>query len=229
MTNIDAPLRPIRSFVLRQGRITPSQQRALRESWAHYGVEVVEAQPLCWSEIFGRQAARVLEIGFGMGDTLVTLAAHSPEIDFIGIEVHPPGVGACMAKAQAAGLTNLKIFATDALTVLAQIPTASLDKVLLLFPDPWPKKRHHKRRIVQAAFAALIAEKLKPGGIFHLATDWQPYADHMLAVLEACPLLVNVLGKGQFAPEPRDRVTTKFEKRGLKLGHHIWDLLYAKA
>lgn len=220
--------RTIRSYVLRKGRMTPGQQRALESNWVQFGLKAQgDREIFHWPAVFGRQAPVILEIGFGMGDSLIAMAMHSPNENFIGVEVHPPGVGACLAKAQAAGLTNLKVFAQDIFEVLKHTPQASLNKVLLLFPDPWPKKRHHKRRIVQLEFIALIAEKLTPGGMFHAATDWQPYAEHMLAVLETCPQFVNVFGQNQFAPI-NQRLTTKFERRGLKLGHQIFDMIYQR-
>lgn len=228
MTDTVMHPRTIRSYVVRKGRMTPAQQRALQENWQQYGLKASsEGSFFHWPTLFGRQAPVILEIGFGMGDNLVSLAQQAPASDFIGVEVHPPGVGACLAKAQAAALTNLKVFAQDVFEVLQQIPAASLDKVLLFFPDPWPKKRHHKRRIVQPAFVSLIAEKLSVGGVFHAATDWQPYAEHMSMVLEACPQLKNVHGENPLAPASH-RFTTKFEKRGLKLGHEIYDILYQR-
>jgi tRNA (guanine-N7-)-methyltransferase len=170
-----------------------------------------------------------LEIGFGMGDSLIAQAKAHPEIDFIGIEVHPPGIGKVRANAKIYQLTNLKIFAFDAVQVLDWcVPDESIDKILLLFPDPWPKKKHHKRRILQPSFAAKIAQKLKKGGQFHLATDWQDYADQMLAVLDALPNFENYFGKSHFAPSTFERILTKFEKRGQKLGHQIWDLVYTR-
>ncbi|MFI4938544.1 MAG: tRNA (guanosine(46)-N7)-methyltransferase TrmB [Candidatus Berkiellales bacterium] len=219
--------RSIRSFVLRQGRITPAQQRAINDLWPQYGLTLPSSPSwLHWDQIFGRDAPRVLEIGFGMGDPLVAQAKANPEIDFIGVEVHQPGVGHCLATAQKCEVKNLKVFCADAVEVFRHIPPQSLDKVLLLFPDPWPKKKHHKRRLVQPDFVMLIAEKLKSHGLFHLATDWQPYAEHMLTVCEACPLLVNQFGVNHFAPTSLERLQTKFERRGEKLGHVIYDLVF---
>ncbi len=226
MTTLEKPRRAIRSYVLRQGRITPSQKEALSTAWDHYGLEI-NAKIYQWDEVFARKAPRILEIGFGMGDSLFTLAQSHPENDYIGIEVHAPGVGSLLAKAQAHCLTNLKVFASDAVEVLVKsVKDNSLDKVLLLFPDPWPKKKHHKRRIVQSEFVQLVADKLKPNGFFHLATDWQPYADHMLAVLDSCPAFANAFGKGNFAPPGYERSLTKFEQRGQRLGHAICDLVF---
>jgi tRNA (guanine-N7-)-methyltransferase len=229
MTIIEKALRPIRSYVLRQGRITSSQQMALNEWWPNYGLEIAQfPEEIHWQSLFNRDAVRVMEIGFGMGDSLVALAKAHPEMDFIGVEVHQPGVGKCIHQAQGLGLTNLKIFAEDALAVLAKCPANSLDKVLLLFPDPWPKKKHHKRRIVQTPFASLIAEKLKTAGQFHMATDWEPYAEHMLETLDAHPAYRNTAGKGFFAVQGFERGQTKFERRGQRLGHAIRDLVYEK-
>lgn len=215
-------MRTVRSYVLRQGRMTPGQTRAFAY-WSQYGLKVPHA--LDWSAIFGREAKRILEIGFGMGDALLTLAQSHPEYDFIGIEVHPPGVGRCLSHAKKFELTNLRVFSQDALLVLESIPLASLDKVYLLFPDPWPKKRHHKRRIVNEHFVTLIAHRLKAHGQFHLATDWQPYADHMLSTLNASILLKNCFT--DFAPQGM-RPKTKFERRGEKLNHQIFDLVYER-
>ncbi|MBS0288912.1 MAG: tRNA (guanosine(46)-N7)-methyltransferase TrmB [Proteobacteria bacterium] len=227
MTNSKLSFRPIRSYVLRQGRMSDAQLGAHRHYWSEFGLDLT-ATPFDFDHLFNRQAQRILEIGFGMGDSLIALAKNFPEADFIGIEVHPPGVGRCLLQAKLNNLSNLKLFNKDAVQVLEHcIPDQSLDKVLLLFPDPWPKKKHHKRRLVQPDFVALVAKKLKIGGQFHLATDWQPYADHMLSVLEAS-VLQNQFPKQQFAPSQFERITTKFETRGLKLGHQIWDLVYIR-
>ena len=220
-------MRPIRSFVLRQGRMTPAQKQALQQDGATYGLEVSASGYLDWQKVFGRDAPRILEIGFGMGDHLITLAKTFPQTDFLGIEVHPPGVGKCLASARDAGITNIKLFSTDAIPVLTQaIAPHSIDKVFLLFPDPWPKKRHQKRRIVQPAFVDLIATCLKPNGLFHLATDWQDYAEYMLSVLETHPAFTNAFGKDTYAPLGFERFETKFERRGVALGHRIYDLVY---
>ncbi|MGD9591424.1 MAG: tRNA (guanosine(46)-N7)-methyltransferase TrmB [Candidatus Berkiella sp.] len=228
MTLVNNSTRPIRSYVLRQGRSSKSQQTARELYWAQYGLDVLEGF-FDWHTVFGRDAKRVLEIGFGMGDSLIALAKANPQTDYIGIEVHPPGVGRCLAQAHAMGLTNLKILSKDAVVVLQHaILDGSLDSILLYFPDPWPKTKHHKRRIVQSTFVNLVAQKLKPNGTFQLATDWQPYADHMLAILEPCPHFENAFGQGKFAPKQYQRPFTKFEARGLKLGHDIWDLVYQK-
>jgi tRNA (guanine-N7-)-methyltransferase len=218
---------PIRSYVLRAGRITTAQRRALDELLPRWGIAFAP-EPLDLDRVFGRQAPRVVEIGFGNGDTLVALAEAAPEKDFLGIEVHPPGVGHCLLAIEARGLSNVRIVAHDAVAVLGhQIPPASLDEVLLYFPDPWPKKRHHKRRILQPSFAALVAERLKPGGSFRLATDWEPYAGWMLEVLNATPGLENAAPARGFIERP-DRDATRFETRGRRLGHGVFDLEFRR-
>jgi tRNA (guanine-N7-)-methyltransferase len=224
---MSAPARGIRSYVLRAGRITQAQKRALEELMPRHGIPYSPA-PLDLDRVFGRTAPRVLEIGFGNGDTLVGLAAQSPARDFIGVEVHPPGVGHCLLEVESRGLANVRIIAHDAVEVLAhQLAPASLDEVLLYFPDPWPKKRHHKRRIVQPAFAALVADRLKPGGRLKLATDWEPYAAWMLEVLDAAPGLENAAPGGGCVDRP-ERGATRFERRGRRLGHRVFDLEYLR-
>ncbi len=224
---MNTPARGIRSYVLRAGRITPAQKRALEELMPRYGIPYAEA-PLDLDRVFGRTAPRVFEIGFGNGDTLVELAAREPGRDFIGAEVHPPGVGHCLLEVESRGLTNVRVIAHDAVEVLAhQFAPASLDEVLLYFPDPWPKKRHHKRRILQPAFAALVTDRLKPGGRFRLATDWEPYAAWMLEVLDASPALANTAPGGGCVERP-ERGATRFERRGRRLGHQVFDLEYVK-
>jgi len=219
--------RPVRSYVLRGGRITAAQRRALDELLPRLGIPYAPA-PLDLDRAFGRRAPRALEIGFGNGDTLVALAAGAPERDFIGVEVHPPGVGHCLLAAEAAHLGNVRVIAHDAVEVMANvIPPASLDEVLLYFPDPWPKKRHHKRRMVQPDFAALVASRLKPGGLFKLATDWEPYAAWMLEVLNASPDLANASPDGGCVDRP-ERAATRFERRGRRLGHAVFDLEYRR-
>jgi len=214
--------RPIRSFVMRAGRMTVGQARALEELWPRYGVEYSPA-PVALEQLFGRQAPRTLEIGFGNGEHLASLAASHPERDYFGIEVHRPGVGHLLMLVEKNGLTNLRASSHDAVEVLRdQVTPGSLDEVLLLFPDPWHKKRHHKRRLVQPAFAALAARKLAPGGVLHAATDWPDYAEHMDAILGAEPGLERV--KTGLVERP----ATKFESRGRKLGHPIRDLYFAR-
>lgn len=220
--------RTIRSYVLRQGRLTPGQKLALEQLWPVYGIDYANA-PLDMPAIFGRSAPLTLEIGFGDGDSLLQQAIAHPERDFLGIEVHRPGVGRLLSRCHEAGLSNLRVFNHDAVEVLKnQIPDQSLDCVQLFFPDPWHKKRHHKRRIVQPEFAALVLRKLRPGGYFHMATDWQAYAEHMLAVMEASPGFANAAGAGQYSRNDGLRPLTKFEQRGLRLGHGVYDLRYLK-
>ncbi|QKT03329.1 tRNA (guanosine(46)-N7)-methyltransferase TrmB [Ectothiorhodospiraceae bacterium 2226] len=220
--------RPVRSFVRREGRMTVGQQRALEALLPRYGVPAGDA-PLDLDALFGRRAPRVLEIGFGMGATLAELAARHPERDYLGIEVHRPGVGSLLMQVAEQGLTNVRVWGDDAVAFLERrIPPASLDQILILFPDPWPKKRHHKRRIVQPPFVALAASRLAAGGRLQLATDWAPYAEHMLAVLGAEPTLRNVAPDGGYIPRPEERPVTKFERRGQRLGHGVWDLAFEK-
>jgi len=222
------PHRVIRSFVVRAGRMTVAQQRAWTELWPRYGVETGSA-PLDLAAVFGRRAPLTLEIGFGNGESLVALAAAHPERDYLGIEVHRPGVGHLMLRAAELGLANLRAICRDAVEVLQQcIPAGALDEVLLYFPDPWPKKRHHKRRIVQPAFVALVASRLRPGGVLRMATDWQPYAEHMLEVASACESLRNESPDGGCAPRPDSRPVTRFERRGQRLGHGVWDLVFSR-
>lgn len=227
MTQNEHP-RSIRSFVTRSGRITEAQQRALQMLWPRYGLEF-QAAPLDLAAVFGRSAPRVLEIGFGNGENLVALAAAHRDQDFLGIEVHRSGVGRVLLAAEEHSLTNLRVICHDAVEVLEhQIPLQSLDEVLILFPDPWPKKRHHKRRLVQAPFVAMLATRLKPAGRLRLATDWQPYAEHMLEVLSSCALLENQSGDGTFVARPPERAPTRFEQRGERLGHGVWDLCFRR-
>lgn len=218
--------RAVRSFVLRQGRMTTAQARAFEEHWQRYGL-TVGAVALDLDALFGRRARRVLEIGFGNGEALCEATQAEPDTDFIGIEVHGPGVGRLLKDAAAAGVGNLRVFQHDAVEVLDRaIPAHSIDELRLFFPDPWPKKKHHKRRIVQAAFAARVHRVLVPGGRLHMATDWPPYAEHMLEVMEAAPGWRNVAGAGHYSERPASRTLTHFEKRGLRLGHPVHDLIY---
>ncbi len=225
-----APDRPraghIRSFVLRPGRMGPGQQRALEELGPHFLVPY-KAAGSDWDATFGRQAPRTLEIGFGMGDATAQVAAALPQNDFIGVEVHGPGVGALLKQIGERALTNLRIVQHDAVEVLQHmVAPGSLAGVHIWFPDPWHKKRHHKRRLIQPPLVALLASRLAPGGYLHCATDWQPYAEQMLAVLAAEPQLVNTVP--DYAPCPPWRPQTKFERRGLKLGHGVWDLVFVR-
>jgi tRNA (guanine-N7-)-methyltransferase len=220
--------RAVRSFVVRAGRMTAAQERAWVELWPRYGVET-GAAPLDPATVFGRNAPLTLEIGFGNGETLVALAAAHPERDYLGLEVHRPGVGHLMLRAAELGLTNVRAVCRDAVEVLQQcIPSGSLDEVLLYFPDPWPKKRHHKRRIVQPDFVALVASRLRTGGTLRMATDWEPYAIHMLEVASGCAELRNESAEGRYVPRPASRPMTRFERRGQRLGHGVWDLAFTR-
>jgi tRNA (guanine-N7-)-methyltransferase len=222
------PRRGIRSFVVRAGRMTAAQERAWVDLWPQYGIETGDAQ-VDPAAAFGRLAPLTLEIGFGNGESLVSLAAAHPERDYLGIEVHRPGVGHLMLRAEELHLANVRAVCRDAVEVLQRcIPPGSLDEVLLYFPDPWPKKRHHKRRIVQPDFVALVASRLRAGGVFRMATDWQPYAEHMLEVASGCGLLRNASPDGTFVPRPESRPVTRFERRGQRLGHSVWDLAFTR-
>ncbi|SNY53783.1 tRNA (guanine-N(7)-)-methyltransferase [Arsukibacterium tuosuense] len=221
-------MRKIRSFVLREGRLTKGQQNALDNHWPAFGLSY-QNSPLDLEQVFGRSAPVVLEIGFGMGKSLVEMASNAPEQDFIGIEVHKPGVGACLGDAAAAGLSNLRLFEHDAVEVLNDsIADNSLSTVQLFFPDPWHKKRHHKRRIVQSEFVQLLRQKLQIDGVFHMATDWQNYAEHMLEVMQAAPGFQNLSATGDYVERPAHRPLTKFEQRGQRLGHGVWDLMFKR-
>ena len=221
--------RPIRSFVMRTGRMTAGQTRALEDLWPKYGVEF-SAEPLSLDQLFGRAAPRTLEIGFGNGEHLAALATAHPGRDYFGIEVHRPGVGHLLLLAQTHELTNLRVSSHDAVEVLReQIAPESLDEVLVLFPDPWHKKRHHKRRLIQPPFVELIASRLRPGGVLKLATDWEEYAAQMLEVLGAAKTrFVNLSPGGDWMPRPDERAPTRFEKRGERLGHGVWDLAFRR-
>jgi tRNA (guanine-N7-)-methyltransferase len=222
----EAPLRPIRSFVLRQGRLSPAQRRALDELMPRYGIAFTPA-PLDFDRVFGRRAPRVLEIGFGMGDTTVAIAEAQPERDFLGVEVHAPGVGSLLRRAAERGLANLRVIRHDATEVVAaMIPHGSLAAIHVFFPDPWPKKRHHKRRLLKPEFVHELALRLAPDGRLHVATDWEEYAHEILATLAAEPLLANV-GAG-FVPRPDHRPLTRFEIRGVRLGHRVWDAIFRR-
>ena len=219
--------RAVRSFVLRQGRVSQAQGRAHAELLPVYGIAYA-AQPIDLDEVFGRSAPKVLEIGFGMGETTANIAAAHPEVDYLGIEVHTPGVGSLLKEIRERGLTNLRIIQHDAVEVLqCMIAPAALDGVHIFFPDPWPKKRHHKRRLIQPSLVRLLAERMKPGACLHVATDWEEYAAHILATLSAEPLLRNTAES--YAPRPEYRPQTKFERRGLNLGHEVWDIVFKRA
>jgi tRNA (guanine-N7-)-methyltransferase len=220
--------RQVRSFVRREGRLTVGQSRALEQLWPVYGVEP-GAGVLDLSVLFGRCAPVVFEIGFGMGDYLVSRVTTEPQHDFFGVEVHRPGVGRVLHRADEAGCRNLRVACFDAVEVLRDwLAPASLDEIVIQFPDPWHKTRHHKRRLIQPAFAALAASRLKPGGLLSLATDWAQYAEHMLVVLNAEPALRNQAADGGFVPRPPTRLRTKFEQRGERLGHAVFDLAYRR-
>lgn len=226
-TQPDSPRRTIRSFVRREGRMTDAQRRALDTLLPRFGLDDT---PGVWDldACFGRQVPRYLELGFGSGTALLQMAANRPGHDFVGVEVHRPGVGTVLQHVHAQGLDNVRVSTRDGVEVLREhIGDGSLDGVYLFFPDPWHKKRHHKRRIVQPEFVALVAAKLKPGGIFHLATDWEDYAAHMLTTLGSCPHLRNTAPAGAYS-ERGERPVTKYERRGLRLGHGVWDLVFRR-
>ena len=227
MSGSDHP-RAIRSFVTRSGRITTAQERALQELWPRYGLEL-HAAPLDLDALFGRRARRVAEIGFGNGDNLLALAASRPGEDFLGIEVHRPGVGRLLLQLEERALGNVRVVCRDAVEVLERyLGGPCLDEILILFPDPWPKKRHHKRRLIQPSFVTLLVQRLKDGGVLRLATDWEPYAMEMLAALSAEPQLRNVSSDGGFVTRPAERSPTRFERRGERLGHQVWDLEFRR-
>ena len=218
----------IRTFVIRSGRMTESQAKAFDTYWKQVGLSLFDG-PIDPPTLFGRQAPLVIEIGFGMGDSLVDMAAADPDSDFIGIEVHPPGVGRLINRVGTEGVNNLKTYMADANDVLDDcIADGSVARVQLYFPDPWHKKKHHKRRIVQPEFVAQLVRKLLPGGKIHMATDWQHYAEQMLEVLSANSDIRNDSPTGDYVTKPAWRPHTKFEARGERLGHGVWDLLFTK-
>jgi tRNA (guanine-N7-)-methyltransferase len=222
------PHKKIRSFVLRAGRTTAAQARAWQELWPIYGVDL-SAPPVPRERFFPRESRCMVEIGFGAGEALLAFAEHHPEYDCLGIEVHRPGVGHLLLRAEAAALTNLRVACHDAVEVLEQhLAADSIDLIHVFFPDPWPKKRHHKRRLLQPPFVALLARALRVGGQLRVATDWQPYAEHIHAVLSGEPLLTNLADDNGFAPRAEDRPLTRFERRGQRLGHEVFDLAYAR-
>ncbi|CAG0878789.1 unnamed protein product [Cyprideis torosa] len=221
--------RSIRSFVVRNGRITQGQQRAFDENWLTFGIEYTQSH-IDWSAEFGRDAPLWIEIGFGNGIQTAHMAELYPQTNFVGIEIHMPGVGRLLSQIQERQLKNLRIIRHDAVEVLQNcVSDEQAERILLFFPDPWPKKKHHKRRIVQADFTKLVSQKLKTGGYFHLATDWEEYALHMLETIGAEKDLENQSTDNTFIPPPEYRLITKFEKRGLKRGHEVWDLLFRKS
>ena len=223
------PQRHIRSFVLRAGRMTPAQERALTELWPSYGVDLSD-DPLDLEAIFGRRAPRCLEIGFGVGEVIGSLAENHPHIDYIGIEVHRPGVGRLLLRAAQVNARNLRVICHDAVEVLRdKLPDDSVDEILVFFPDPWHKKRHHKRRLIEPAFAATLAGKLRRGGVLRLATDWQAYAEQMLTVCNDNPDLKSLSPDATYVARPDFRPLTRFERRGARLGLRVWDLAYTKS
>lgn len=221
-------IRKVQSFITREGRLTSGQALAIENLWPQMGIDY-QPELLDFEQVFGNGNPVILEIGFGMGKSLVEMAGNDTSSNFIGIEVHKPGVGACLSDAETAGLQNLLLFEHDAVEVLKHcIPDQSLSRLQLYFPDPWHKKRHHKRRIVQAEFAQLVREKLTIGGVFHMATDWENYAQHMLLVLNEAPGFKNQSSSADYVPRPDYRPITKFEKRGERLGHGVWDLIFER-
>lgn len=225
---IEKPRREIKSFVRREGRLTPGQQKALDDLWPLWGIDDNDS-PLNLVKLFGRDNPKVLEIGFGNGASLIEMAANQPEMDFIGVEVHRPGVGQLLKAIDERNLTNLRVACTDAVALLKnRIGDGALHRLQLYFPDPWHKKRHHKRRIIQPAFVAVLAAKIEAGGSIHMATDWQDYAEQMLQDLSASNDFINLGNTDGFIARPDYRPLTKFEQRGHRLGHGVWDLLFER-
>ncbi len=226
MNDNEKMIRPIRSFVKREGKLTKGQQNAIDQGWSMFGVDLGD-QKLDLDNLFGRHAPVVLEIGFGNGLSLAEMASHSPEMNFFGIEVHKPGVGSLLVQVRQQELNNVRVSGDDAVRVLEQqIPDHSLSRVQIFFPDPWHKKRHHKRRLIQPAFVETLVRKLEPNGRIHVATDWENYAEHILEVLSANNDIRNTTK--EYAPKPDYRPGTKYEARGVRLGHGVWDLVFEK-
>jgi tRNA (guanine-N7-)-methyltransferase len=220
--------RTVRSYVLRGGRMTTGQERAYAENWERWGLEH-EAGVFDAAAVFGNSAPLTLEIGFGMGQSLVEMARAEPGRNFVGIEVHKPGVGRLLHSMAEEEIENIRVYRHDAVEVLRDcIPDQSVDTLQIFFPDPWHKKKHHKRRLIQADFVEKLAACLKPAGVIHLATDWENYAEQMMEVLSASDSFANTCGVGDYAPRPDSRPLTKFEKRGERLGHGVWDLIFEK-
>ena len=225
---MDAPQhRPIRSYVLRQGRVSKAQQRAHEALLPAFGIPYAPVL-IDLDHVFGRRAPRILEIGSGMGETTAAIAAAHPDTDYLAIEVHTPGVGSLLKQIKEKNLANLRVVQHDAVEVVRHmLAPESLTGVHIFFPDPWPKKRHHKRRLIQQAFVRLLATRMKRGAYLHVATDWHEYAEHILATLRAEPMLENTAE--EFAPRPAYRLPTRFETRGLRLGHCVWDIIFTRA
>jgi tRNA (guanine-N7-)-methyltransferase len=227
-TEAEKPRRTVRSFVRREGRMTDAQRRALEELWPRYGIDPGEGF-IDFDAAFARRAPTAMEIGFGDGRALLAMATADPDTNYVGVEVHRPGVGRVLRELDERGIGNVRVICTDAAQLLAaHVAAASLDAVYIFFPDPWPKKRHHKRRLVQPAFVALLARCLKSGGRLHLATDWEEYAEHMLEVMAAAKQFENSAGEGGYSPRPEYRPRTKYEQRGARLGHPVRDLIYVR-
>jgi len=219
--------RPMRSYVVRGGRLTGSQQDAMENLWPEYGIDQNQGL-IKREEVFGRRAELVFEIGFGMGDSIVAMAGQYPDRDYIGVDVHPPGIGTILRDIKAQGLHNLRVMQGDATEILNNcFSNNDIDRIQIFFPDPWHKKRHNKRRLIQAPFVESLAGKMREGGILHLATDWENYAEQMMEVMSASSSYKNIAGEGQFAGQD-ERAETKFERRGRRLGHGVWDLLFEK-
>lgn len=219
--------RPIRSFVRRESRMTDAQQRALERLWPRYGIDIGDDM-LDPDALFGRRASRVLEIGFGNGEALLAMATANPQNDYLGVEVHRPGVGHLLRELERHEITNVRVASTDVNDVLQRLPDNTLDTVCLFFPDPWPKKRHHKRRLMQPDFAQLLRRKLVVGGLLCMATDWEDYAAHMLETLSHAQGFENTAGAALYAPRHAQRPLTKFERRGQRLGHVVRDFVFRR-
>lgn len=228
MPDTHTPHRPIRSFVRREGRLTRGQARALEELWPRYGLEPGKTE-IEFASVFRSEAPVILEIGFGNGETFATIAEAHPQNNYIGIEVHRPGVGSLLLRLKEREIENVRVICDDASDIMKNnIVDESLDAIYLFFPDPWPKRKHHKRRLVQPGLVQQLRRKLKIGSIFHMATDWQAYANHMMHVMLAAEGFTNTAGKGEFSRRPEYRPETKFERRGIKLGHGVWDLVFRR-
>ena len=228
MTEPSKHLRHIRSYVRREGRMTAAQRRALEDLWPRFGI-AEEESPLDFDVVFGRHAPLILEIGFGNGESLRAMAVANPQRNYLGVEIHRPGIGRLLLDLENTDTTNVRVICGDAREVLtSRIPDGSLHGVHLFFPDPWPKSRHHKRRLVQADFAELMRCKLALGGYLHMATDWEHYAEHMMHVMTQAPGFENSAAVGNYAPRPNYRALTKFERRGIRLGHGVWDLIFLR-